>query len=784
MSVHSLTNESTRPKMGAGSTIAVIVATCDRPELLASRSIPSILAQIKQPDILIIIDDSRSLKNKVKNAAYVQSIRSESTVISLVSNQRTPGASGAWNTGIDLIFRQVELPEDTYVAILDDDDAWRPSYLAKCIERASSGNYDLVAADLSRIEDVNGPPLEDPGPSMLNAEDFLVGNPGLQASNLFLRLSTMLMAGCFDESIRSSTDRDLCIRLSDLSTIRFTRLPEVLVDHYAEPGRARLTSSGSEAKLSGLDTFWNKYGGRMTPLQRSAFTQRAISAFHWVLPSSENRFSAQPRKHEMMQPNMPSTGFEKMIDAPVLTPFHIVIGVISSEPATLWPLLHSIAEFDAASKVLILDNGCPQGQLESIVVRAKSLGLHVVIFTFESQKEDAKKGLFGTEFIHRPTGQVGIAQARTMIQRYIGQEISNNQHTFGWILDDDMRLDERCKKYLSWLPALRADGVDVVLGSYEGSSPNPPINGLRVQLVDLIHNLRWLDGLASDQILPNRSDENLRSRTEHPDYYYDLSRKHTGHLEQPHWIEPSYPNESVGEARSRLLRDAPLLLEGAPLTRPLKSVMPSNPVKEARTSVNRGGVTFVLNPEAVNSTPNMIVQIQGKEARRSDMLWAIVNHYYRKLVIKSISFPVLHEARKTSSKGLNFHKVQAEIVGSSMYAGLTTFLQNHSNHSLEFSEKELNQLESEWEVHLNDRLVRLRKSFYRIRGLHDSLLATPAAGELAVLLHQLDQWFTEENWQKIFEGATSLKASELRTFLTSLRGIADDYSERTPQTKE
>ena len=39
--------------------IGVIVATCDRTELLSKRSIPSIMEQSQPPDFLIVVDDSR-----------------------------------------------------------------------------------------------------------------------------------------------------------------------------------------------------------------------------------------------------------------------------------------------------------------------------------------------------------------------------------------------------------------------------------------------------------------------------------------------------------------------------------------------------------------------------------------------------------------------------------------------------------------------------------------------------------------------------------------------------
>lgn len=109
----------------------------------------------------------------------------------------------------------------------------------------------------------------------------------------------------------------------------------------------------------------------------------------------------------------------------------------------------------------------------------------------------------------------------------------------------------------------------MLFGAYEGSSPNPPLNGLRGQLVDIFHNLMWLRQLPAEARLPDRSAENAAVRRSFPDYYYDLSRKHTAHLEMPHWLEPVVDGETVAEAYARLIAGALGILSGIPLTRPI-----------------------------------------------------------------------------------------------------------------------------------------------------------------------------------------------------------------------
>ena len=752
--------------------ICVIVATCDRPNLLSKRSIPSILGQSHPPDFLIVVDDSRSEFNVKVNERYIKSIVAEDTIVSIVRNRRTPGACGSWNTGIDWIFRQLTSPQSTYIAILDDDDSWLPHYLETCMNMCISGDFDMVAAGIQRLESEHELPVIYPGPSALRADDFLVGNGGIQCSNTFIRMSTMLMAGCFDESLRSSTVRDLCIRIADLGTVTYTPIPSNLVKHYVERDRIRLTTKKSEAKLSGLTMFWQKYYGRMDNHQRVQFKERAERLFSWH-PPIKNLSAPQAKSKSALRP------YAAPWLAPVPTirpPFSLNIGVITSEPRTLWPLLQSISVQSIRARVLVLDNGCPSIELDEMMKKATKIDLEVNVIGQQQQQVDARRGLFGQPYKQRPLGQVGIAQARTMIQRYLGRELARDTDAVGWLMDDDMRIDKRAKSFISWLPILRESGVDVVLGAYEGSSPNPPLNGLRVQLVDLVHNLNWLNGLEPDELLPDRSNENKLARLDCPDYYYDLSRKHTSHLEKPHWVEEIVEHETVMKARNRLLEGANSLILGHPITRPLVATTPINPLNEIKDSVNRGGCTFILNHATLAMTPNSIFHIDGREARRSDMMWAIVNRYFRGFVVKAAGFPVDHIARYSLKAELNISKVKAEIVGSAMYAGLMSFLVNNPSHTLAFSKKDISDIQYIVKQNLSDRMIQLEMSFYRIRGLHRTLNENFDEPLMQPLMNQLENLFSDQMWSNLHDAVMSHRTFETVEFLTTIRNVAEDYA--------
>lgn len=1102
--------------------IAVVIATRNRPHLLSARALSSVTAQTRPPNHLIIVDDS-SLDVRATNREIVQSLQVPGCSIVYLENVRTEGASGSWNTALAVLTDVMD--GDMFVAILDDDDAWLPTYLENCETNALHRGLDMVAADLRRIESIDQTPTIEKAPETLCTDACLVGNPGIQGSNIFVRFRVLLAAGGFDEALRSTTDRDLCIRIADLGWVRYGRLPEALVDHFACANRARLSTRGSMAKLDGLSSFWRKYAGRMRADQREAFAARSAALFDWITPAhpvfpdcpasdatrrlalvlglvanhdhpaellgtirqlaecrddvlfgldivlfeygtrrgkgpdlltvaamvlrdagvgcfcftrelqQEVRATVatcceavarsragvevwladqQPRKetpqgngisailgwlgaeqraadrrvpqaeehadllqrwvareravtaehrvrrrytlgklrvlgsgseavvftdgrtvykcidywkscmprsridflqgqvglwagvpglyvlhdvvedgpfvilsyefeesspyqggheHEVvaLMNSCSSTGivcnnvhpknlvvaasgvklidygsdirpwsplgFEHMarraylachhanhpdlaglmrrsltefldfeftgyvafrsrlVDPPIVkdeerssSPAHprlsLYVGVITSDPMTLLPLLRGLSVLARDKSIarlvtVVLDNASPVVDLSHALREARASGHSVAVISVDQQREDAEAGAFGRVFQQRSVTPVGIAAARTMLQRYVGTLMEQDPGSFAWFLDDDMRVDDRALGYLRWLPVFREVGVDVIIGACEGASPNPPLNGLRVQLVDVFHNLVWLQGLPQDAALPDRSTENAALRENFPDYYYDLSRRHTAHLEMPHWIEPIVEGETVAEARARLLAGALGILSGQPLTRAIVIPVPVNPVAAAKDSVNRGGNTFVLDHGALTQTPNIVSRIQGREARRSDMIWAIVNRHYRRKNVKAVAFPVRHIGRGSYTPRLDIEKVQGEIVGSALYAGLVEFLNTRPEHMLDFSAEEAAEIQRMSTRHQDHRLRGLHQSICRIIGLREAIRGVECDGEIDDLLMHLDDWFMAGLFEEIRDGVQSNSSCEVENFLASLRSIADDYASTT-----
>ena len=175
------------------------------------------------------------------------------------------------NTAIDnIVLRHVihnsEDPNEIYIAFLDDDDAWRENYIEKCSAKLIS-KPDFVVAGLNYHSEENDSQLS--VPSSFNKSSFLSKNPHVQGSNTFIRLATLLKAGCFDEALNSTTDRDFFTRVLMLNP-SYEIIDEVLVEIDAYNNRPRLTNN-FQGKQASLSYFYSKYSGLMSEEEKTQF---------------------------------------------------------------------------------------------------------------------------------------------------------------------------------------------------------------------------------------------------------------------------------------------------------------------------------------------------------------------------------------------------------------------------------------------------------------------------------------------------------------------------------
>lgn len=255
-------------------SIVGLMATRPSLDLMLMRSMPTILAQIKPPDLLIIVFDKRPARED--EIAQLRRIAFPVPIV-LLHDQQNPGAAGSWNTGIHWVARQHPF---CYIAILDDDDTWDKNHLETCWKVAEKQHWpDIVLSGIRRH--MAGKIHVDKLPVRLDSRDFLTGNPGWQGSNTFVKAQTLAEIGGFTSGLSSCNDRDLAIRLLDLPNITTAFTGIHTVTWYCNERPEALSAPGSLAKLDGLASFFLIYQHRMDLAQQQAFFQRAERLFHF-----------------------------------------------------------------------------------------------------------------------------------------------------------------------------------------------------------------------------------------------------------------------------------------------------------------------------------------------------------------------------------------------------------------------------------------------------------------------------------------------------------------------
>ena len=794
-------------------SIAAVIATHNRPQLLARRSLASIADQTRPPDLLIVVDDSDSGIRR-SNRAVVAEFKAVGIKTLYLENRRTPGAAGAWNTA--LVHLQATVPL-TFVAILDDDDSWEPGYLHQCEKVVLERDLDMAASGIIYHESAAPEGrLLDP-PDRLVIKDLLIHNTNIQGSNMFVRLRRLLEAGGFDEALASTTDRDVCIRLADLETVQYCALAGHLVHHYAENDRPRLSTPGADVKRAGLSYFFRKHRGRMSEAEKSAFIQR-----------SRRLFGCDPSEGvPVLPPVAPAPDFcsvEGLLD--------LVVGVITSpDVTTVANLMNSLVRkiggrSDVTLKVVLLENGgheiAARDALRGVVDQASRQGLDITLKTLEQQAADAVAGVF-VAAEGQLTGRKSIALSRTMLQHYLFLEASPRAAAVVWILDDDVVLESLgCRPdgsvevhdvdYVSGIKRLKETGAGVVLCQETGDPPLPAPGCIRTQLVDLYHNLLRIAGLRPDDPYPNLRDGNRISRLARRDYYYDLSGAETDHLELPFWYEASGDDLRVGQVFNEMVSRLPGILSGIQVFRPLTRAESGDWASAAAPSIRRGPATLVFDARALRDFPNAVPAINGTDVRRSDMVWSLLNRFVGGREIVRAPLPVRHVREAVAGSRPDFDCLLRDIRGYALYSSLQDVFTSkaqlrrqegkepYGRDLLDFDEHETKGMVGSYRKYVRERAHAFELNFIRIMGLLSALRPfcqpnpvfepapwwlespeyTASAAELRKFVESLDAIYTDTQLDDFRQQITDIDAGVIGHFLRNLPETVDRHRANTP----
>ena len=253
------------------NNVIVLIATTPRLPLLTKQALPAIVSQIRPPKAVVLVSDTRVLNHEEKKLLQSEL---QDIPIHILKNLHSPGAAGSWNTGIDYIHKHFS---DSYNAIIDDDDIWHPEHLSSCIAESNSGTADIILSGIN--VNINHNTVATLIPNDISQRDFLIGNPGWQGSNTFIKSKLTKQVGGFTDGLISGNDRDFAIRILALKSVDIRYTHKATVDWICNQYPDALSAPGSKQKRRGSAQFLKLHGNKMSQQELEIYFQRANKFF-------------------------------------------------------------------------------------------------------------------------------------------------------------------------------------------------------------------------------------------------------------------------------------------------------------------------------------------------------------------------------------------------------------------------------------------------------------------------------------------------------------------------
>ena len=473
-------------------SISVIIATHGRNDLLLHRSLKSVYEQSyhKNVDVVICVDENDSEIDSVINGLKVEisafrkhfHIRKFQTKV--IPNKRTKfhSGTGAWNTAILSVInlKKLDKNREHFIAILDDDDSWDKDYLDRVVKYCSP-NTGMVVSGIKYIDSEGSCKVL--LANELKKEKIYVKNPGIFGSNMFINLDAFLSAGGFDESMRSSTDRDFLMRYAELegNSCYMTKFCNfALVNHYADKNRKRVTND-KFAKKQGLDVFYYKYqnfGDDFTLKEKSLERAKKLFGYDSIGIDFFEREKTLPSENLLYIPT---------------AKVNVIIGIICFELINLKRFLKSVLNIKDSP------------YLDRLIIYVFSNFECNDKFSKELELHDIKVVLDCNRM-----GIDSIAKNRTNLKRKIYDFIGSEDFIV-WILDDDLEFYQ--KDYFREIALMREnEDADLLFSPITNEPPLPFLLTLRRNFTEYF----FVRDNADRKI--DRIDQQFLS-----EFYYDLT---------------------------------------------------------------------------------------------------------------------------------------------------------------------------------------------------------------------------------------------------------------------
>lgn len=773
--------------------IAVVISTT-RVKSLLEISLPSVFSQNLPPSIVYIISDSID----GLPIDSISKLNSRQIPTKTLINLREKNLSGAMNTTFSEMLSDGLDPTKTFIAVLDDDDWWETDYLQSCYDAALVSGSDWIITGIIRHENTSEYGKYLTIPDFLTEKLFLRGNPHIQGSNLFVRLSTILLAGGYDENLPTTTDRDLCLRLLALGDIKIKTLKLHLVHHLAY-GTGRLSEKGSDKKCLGLKRFYYKYRTFMNENDIKFFISRA-----------RETFGCDPES----LPKIPEKDNKTVLFGnPTKVLISIVIGVIVSEQSYLNNLIKDIIELKRAigsiSALVISDNAGLSSNIISQVSEELALaGINLSLVDLDQANSSADKGDLG-QYYKDERNRKGISFGRTVLHRFVYLECLKHPEPVAWIIDDDISLHNiywgtidreiTPSEFLGQIGVWKKKGISIVVGKVGGDPPVPVMSTARTQMLDLFYNLKAIVSRASDHGVGNASDSMIDIIQNVPAYFYDFPEKSFRHLETPilkYWQDTDI-HELSEKARTILRKEIfrrasyPVAGDGSGDTYYYPDTDEFGPV--------RGGNTIILDIDCLRDFTNSSPRTGDVPYRRGDTLWAIMN---RRLgprrpvkgtrVVISSSMMLIQDRRKQETIDEMQEKLVSDTLGSAFVRSIDTLLLGKRRNLkvredyyelLSFTDSEVNDIIDFMEGEIDKRVKQILLNSWRIRGLIKSIRSILEQSTIATLnvaggikegdgiaeiCGAMENLFSESKINNIIYQVKNFSKEDLAIFLKSL----------------
>lgn len=649
--------------------IYVIITTKDRSNLLED-ALESVLSQSYKPKKIIVVSDSKKEEIK-KEQNYIKNI---SEKVKYISNKRSKCYGGSLNTAIDYLMNTEEFKFllNSYIAILDDDDIWEKDHLKDCIESLDK-EYDFLIPGIKLFKDKDHINLSIP--KKLNFKSFLGKNPHIQGSNTFIKFETLLEAGCFDENIVSTTDRELFTRVMLLGK-EYKSLTSHRVHFNCDKERERI-STNKNKKLDGLSNFYYKYNGFFTRKIEEDFIKNS-EKFGISMDNIKSQLDKDRIKIEPIYNGKKSKFNNSKLTIGVVATYELVDKLIED--------IEKISK-NRNIEVIIIDNFKNMNISKKYNEILKKYSF-VKIITKNILRENASKMIYGDEIRCHLANNRDYIKDIAVVRTILFYHLYKIDSDIYWILDDDMRLSyitltdngyEQIKfDIFDYLETIDTSECDALIGKYTKDSPIPMLFSLRSQLVDYFYNY-FNDKkkfLYNTKILSNT------------DFYHDLSRYNI-------YNETPVYTKKIGTLEN--------IFSGIQEYRKLHSSIP-----ETNSTISCGGNILIFNKEILK-VENKSLILDGLYGRRGDSLWRIMAQKGYGYKIENGNFSTLHSRGVSKFEILQeIEKVKKDIIGHAFINSLNIYIKEKIS---------LDRTVNLYFEILWDRVNGFILQFYRIKGL-------------------------------------------------------------------